>query len=144
MPTWVSDAYTDYAGRLQRDCTLKLIEVSAGKRAKNADLERIRVEEGERILASVPRSCRVIALDINGKSWSTTQLSQQMQSWMQSSLDVALLVGGPEGLSKECLQSADQSWSLSALTLPHPMVRVIVAEQLFRAWSLLHNHPYHR
>lgn len=144
MPAWVVEAYQDYASRFQRDCTLKLIEVSAGKRTKSADLERIRAEEGERMLAVVPRSCRVVALDVKGKPWSTLQLSNQLQSWMQSGLDVALLVGGPEGLSNECLQRADQHWSLSALTLPHPMVRVIVSEQLFRAWSILNNHPYHR
>jgi len=144
MPSWVVEAYQDYAGRCQRDCSLQLIEVSAGKRTRSADLERIRIEEGERMLSAVPRSCRVIALDINGKPWSTEQLSGQLQGWMQSGLDIALLVGGPEGLSEDCLQRADQRWSLSPLTLPHPMVRVIVAEQLYRAWSILNNHPYHR
>lgn len=144
MPDWVIEAYRDYASRCQRDCTLKLIEVSAGKRTKSADLEKIRIEEGERLLAAVPRSCRVVALDVHGKPWSTQQLSGQLQAWMQSGLDIALLVGGPEGLSEDCMQRAEQSWSLSPLTLPHPMVRVIVAEQLFRAWSILNNHPYHR
>lgn len=144
MPAWVIEAFQDYASRCTRDCSLKLIEVSTGKRTKHANLDRIRLEEGERMLAVIPRSCRVIALDIKGKSWSTLQLSTQLQGWMQSGLDVALLVGGPEGLSTDCLQRADQHWSLSALTLPHPMVRVIVAEQLFRASSILNNHPYHR
>jgi len=86
----------------------------------------------------------VIALDVLGKSWSTEQLSGQLDQWLASGQDIVLLVGGPEGLSKACLQRADQKWSLSALTFPHPLVRVILAEQLFRAWSILSNHPYHR
>jgi 23S rRNA (pseudouridine1915-N3)-methyltransferase len=86
----------------------------------------------------------VITLDVKGKPWSTEQLSQQLDSWMMSGRDVSLLVGGPEGLSPACLQRAEQSWSLSPLTFPHPLVRIVVAEQLFRAWSILTNHPYHR
>ncbi len=144
MPAWVDDAYQDYASRLQRDCTLKLVEINPGKRHKGADLNRLRMEEGKRILAAIPASTYVVALDVGGKSWSTEQLSEQLASWMQSGRDLALLVGGPEGLSEDCNRRADQSWSLSPLTLPHPMVRVIIAEQLFRAWSILNNHPYHR
>ena len=96
------------------------------------------------MLAAIPKGCRVVALEIQGKPWSTNQLSIQLQNWMQGGQDIALLIGGPEGLAKDCIQRADQSWSLSPLTLPHPMVRVIIAEQLFRAWSILNNHPYHR
>jgi len=144
MPDWVVSAWKDYASRLQNDVTLKLIEVPASKRSKSADLKKIQQEEGDRILAAIPKSCRVVAMAIDGKSWSTEALSEQLQNWMQCGQDIALLVGGPEGLSQACYESADQKWSLSPLTLPHPMVRVIVAEQLFRAWSILHNHPYHR
>lgn len=144
MPAWVTEAYQDYASRLQRECALNLIEISPGKRHKGADLDKIINEEGARMLAAIPKSCLVITLDVTGKSWSTQQLSAQLENWMSSGRDVALLVGGPEGLSEACRQHADQHWSLSALTLPHPMVRVIIAEQLFRAWSILNNHPYHR
>jgi len=144
MPSWVITAYEDYAARLPRECTLNLVEVSAGKRAKGANLKKITAEEGKKMLAAIPKGCRVIALEIQGKPWSTDQLSTQLENWMQGGQDIALLVGGPEGLAKDCVQRADQSWSLSPLTLPHPMVRVIIAEQLFRAWSVLNNHPYHR
>lgn len=144
MPAWVSEAWQDYAARLPRECSLKLVEISAGKRQKGADLKKIGIEEGKKMLAAIPKGCRVIALEIEGKSWSTKQLSAQLQNWMQGGQDIALMVGGPEGLANDCIQRADGKWSLSPLTLPHPMVRVIVAEQLFRAWSILNNHPYHR
>ena len=144
MPSWVTTAYEDYAARLPRECTVNLIEVGAGKRPKGADLKKITTEEGKKMLAAIPKGCRVVALEIQGKPWSTNQLSIQLQNWMQGGQDIALLIGGPEGLAKDCIQRADQSWSLSPLTLPHPMVRVIIAEQLFRAWSILNNHPYHR
>ncbi|HPY41824.1 MAG TPA: 23S rRNA (pseudouridine(1915)-N(3))-methyltransferase RlmH, partial [Thiolinea sp.] len=109
-----------------------------------SDLKRICELEGEKLLAAIPAGSLVIALDVLGKPWSTEQLSSQLDQWLASGQDVALLVGGPEGLSKACLQRSDQKWSLSALTFPHPLVRIIVAEQLFRAWSILSNHPYHR
>ena len=86
----------------------------------------------------------VIALDLRGKAWDTQELSTQMDGWLSMGRDVVLLIGGPEGLSAECFRLADASWSLSRLTLPHPMVRILVAEQLYRAWSILKNHPYHR
>ena len=144
MPAWVSDAYQDYAARLPRECSLQLVEISAGKRQKGADLKKIAIEEGKKMLAAIPKGCRVIALEIEGKAWNTAQLSMQLEGWMQGGQDIALLIGGPEGLANDCVQRADSKWSLSPLTLPHPMVRVIVAEQLFRAWSILNNHPYHR
>jgi 23S rRNA (pseudouridine1915-N3)-methyltransferase len=144
MPTWVVDAYQDYASRLHRECVLKLTEISPGKRHKGADLNRLRREEGQKMLAAIPASCHVVALDVAGKAWSTEELSRQLAGWLQSGQDLALLVGGPEGLSEDCYRRAAQRWSLSPLTLPHPMVRVIIAEQIFRAWSILNNHPYHR
>jgi 23S rRNA (pseudouridine1915-N3)-methyltransferase len=96
------------------------------------------------MLKAIPKGCRIVALDVGGKAWSTEQLSDQLGQWMGAGPDIALLVGGPEGLAEACLQQADGRWSLSPLTLPHPLVRVVVAEQLYRAWSLLRNHPYHR
>lgn len=144
MPGWVTEAWKDYAGRLSGDCSLDLIEIPAQKRTKGADLARIARDEGAKMLAAIPPRCRVVALDERGKQHDTRQLSGRLDSWMQSGQDIALLVGGPEGLSDECKQKAEETWGLSNLTLPHPMVRVIVAESLFRAWSLLHNHPYHR
>lgn len=144
MPTWVTEGFQDYAKRLPRECELVLREIAPGKRGKNADLARIREEEGERVMASLSRDDYVIALEVGGKPWDTVQLSNQVKDWMQEGRRIALLVGGPEGLSDACRAHANQLWSLSPLTLPHPIVRIIVAEQIYRAWSLLNNHPYHR
>ncbi len=144
MPGWVNTGTDEYAGRMPPQCQLLIREIAAEKRTKNSDLNRIRQSEGEKLLAAIPDGNLVITLDVKGKPWSTEQLAQQLDSWMMSGRDVSLLVGGPEGLSPACLQRAEQSWSLSPLTFPHPLVRIVVAEQLFRAWSILTNHPYHR
>lgn len=144
MPGWVTTGTEEYAGRMPPQCQLLIREIAAEKRTKNSDLNRIRQSEGEKLLAAIPDGNLVITLDVKGKPWSTEQLAQQLDSWMMSGRDVSLLVGGPEGLSPACLQRAEQSWSLSPLTFPHPLVRIVVAEQLFRAWSILTNHPYHR
>ena len=144
MPAWVTESYNEYAKRLPRECSLKLLEVTAGKRGKACSIKKAIEEEGKRILSVVPSGNRVIALDVEGKSWSTPKLSEQMKEWMQSGCNISLLVGGPDGLDETCIQRADQRWSLSALTLPHPLVRVVLAEQLYRAWTILVGHPYHR
>jgi 23S rRNA (pseudouridine1915-N3)-methyltransferase len=144
MPTWVQQGYQEYAKRLPSQCELHLIEIPLTRRGKNADITRIQQDEGKRMLTHIDRDSLVIALDERGKTWSTQQLSQQMNNWMQNYTQVALLVGGPEGLAPDCLQQAQQKWSLSALTLPHPLVRIVVAEQIYRAWTVINNHPYHR
>ncbi|MES9830022.1 MAG: 23S rRNA (pseudouridine(1915)-N(3))-methyltransferase RlmH [Candidatus Thiodiazotropha sp.] len=144
MPRWVAEGYEEYARRLPAECTLQLIEIAPGHRGKNADIARAMRDEGERMLKSIPRGCRVLALDVTGSAWSTERLSGKLEQWMSGGRDIALLVGGPEGLAPECLQRADGRWSLSPLTLPHPLVRVVVSEQLYRAWSMIRNHPYHR
>lgn len=144
MPAWVTSGYQEYAKRLNQDCQLKLIEVAPGKRGKNADLERIKNTEGDKILQAIPKNCRVVALEVKGKPWSTQALSRHMNDWLHGGQDVALLIGGPEGLSTACVARADVKWSLSPLTLPHPLVRVLLSEQLYRAYSILKNHPYHR
>ncbi|WP_456379835.1 23S rRNA (pseudouridine(1915)-N(3))-methyltransferase RlmH [Thiolapillus sp.] len=144
MPRWVQEGYQEYARRLPPECALKLLEVSARHRGKNADIARITRDEGQALLKAIPKSSHVIALEVDGRSWSTSDLATQLGNWMANGRDVSLLVGGPEGLATECRSRADQLWSLSSLTLPHPLVRVVIAEQLYRAWSILHNHPYHR
>ena len=144
MPRWVQEGYQEYAKRMPGECALKLIEIAPGHRGKSADIQRTIEKEGQAMLKAIPRNCRVMALDVKGRSWSTEQLSSQLGNWMGSGMDLALLIGGPEGLSQACLQRADDRWSLSTLTMPHPLVRVVVAEQVYRAWSLLRNHPYHR
>ncbi|MEB4589373.1 23S rRNA (pseudouridine(1915)-N(3))-methyltransferase RlmH [Candidatus Thiothrix sp. Deng01] len=144
MPGWVNEGTQEYASRMPPHCPLLIREIAAEKRTKNSDLQRIRQLEGEKLLAAVPSGDLVVALDVRGRQWPTEELARQLDKWMMSGRDVSLLVGGPEGLSQGCLQRAEQSWSLSLLTFPHPLVRVIVSEQLFRAWSILANHPYHR
>ncbi|MDD1651087.1 MAG: 23S rRNA (pseudouridine(1915)-N(3))-methyltransferase RlmH [Methylococcaceae bacterium] len=144
MPGWVTEGYQEYAKRLPRECELVLREIAPGKRGKQADIERNRNEEGDRLLAALSRDDHVIALEVGGKAWSTAELADQLQLWLWNGRRVALLVGGPEGLSDACRLRSQQMWSLSRLTLPHPLVRVVVAEQLYRAWSLLNRHPYHR
>lgn len=144
MPAWVEAGYTEYARRLPAECVLRLTEIAAGRRTKGADLRRLTEKEGEQMLAAVPRGARVVALDVGGRGWSTEQLAEQLRGWLADGRDLALLVGGPEGLAPACLAAAGERWSLSPLTLPHPLVRVVLAEQIYRAWSLLAGHPYHR
>jgi len=144
MPDWVKSGYDEYAKRLPRECHLQLLEIPAGKRGKGANLARAIREEGERMLAALPKEAHVIALDMRGNQWDTPQLALQLKDWLQDGHDVALLTGGPDGLAESCLNRADRLWSLSKLTLPHPLVRIVVAEQVYRAWSLLKGHPYHR
>ena len=93
---------------------------------------------------TLPEGDRVIALDVRGSAWSTEQLAEELSDWQMAGTNVSLLIGGPDGLSRDCLQRARQRWSLSALTLPHPLVRVVLAEQLYRAWTITAGHPYHR
>ena len=144
MPAYVEMGFKEYAKRLPTSCRLNLIEIPLRKRSKNVDLARLQRQEGEQMLAAIPKGAYVIALDERGKMWNSPQLSKQLGLWMQDYSKVALLIGGPEGLSDDCLQRAQQHWSLSALTLPHQLVRIVVAEQLYRAWSLLNYHTYHR
>ena len=144
MPDWVTTGFEEYQRRFPRDLPLELVEIPAGKRGKNADIARILQKEGELTLAACAKGARIVTLDIPGKPWTTPQLAQQLEAWKQDGRDVALLIGGPEGLAPECKALAEQRWSLSPLTMPHPLVRIVVAESLYRAWSLTTNHPYHR
>ncbi len=144
MPAWVTEGYQDYAKRLPRECALRLVEIPLGQRGKTRTAAQSRSEEGRQMLAALPRDCLVVALDVQGQAWSTETLADNLQQWLGSGRDVALLVGGPDGLSQDCLERAERRWSLSALTYPHALVRVVVAEQLYRAWTLSTGHPYHR
>lgn len=144
MPGWVQEAYAEYARRITGECTLELIEVPLSKRTKTASIEKLREEECRRLQAAVPRNCRCIAMDAGGQQWDTESLANEMQAWLKSGSDIALLVGGPDGLTQHCLRGVEKVWSLSRLTLPHPLVRVVVAEQLYRAQCILRGHPYHK
>ena len=144
MPQWVIEGFNEYAKRMPAECQLNLIELPPAQRSKTTDLKRAIEDEGQRILKAVPKNCDIVALDVTGKVHSTESLSKALENWLASGSDIALLIGGADGLASECLDSANSKWSLSKLTFPHPLVRVILAEQLYRAWSLLRNHPYHR
>lgn len=144
MPAWVEEAYGEYAKRMPRELRLKLHEIPAGRRGKNADVARLMRDEGARQLSAVPDGCRIVALDVAGRALDSNGLASRLRRQMEAGRDLALLVGGPEGLSPECLAAAEERWSLSALTLAHPVVRVVVAEQLYRAWSIISHKPYHR
>ncbi len=144
MPSWVAQGYQEYAKRFPPTYTLELVEIPAEKRTKQANIERLVQREGEKLLAAIKPGNRVIALDVKGQSWTTEQLAKHLQNWHDESQHIDMLIGGPDGLSPACLQKAHIKWSLSPLTLPHPLVRILLAEQLYRAWSILQNHPYHR
>lgn len=144
MPDWVTTGYEEYAKRLTDDVRLDLVEIPAGKRGKNADVARLTEKEGEAQLAAIPAQDYVVALEVGGRPLSTGDLSEKLGRWLQEGRNISLLVGGPEGLSAAASARADMKWSLSPLTLPHPMVRVLLAEQIYRAWTLLKGHPYHR
>lgn len=142
MPDWVATGFEDYARRMPRDCRLELVEIPLAQRGR--DVARAKQEEGARLLAALQPRERVICLCVEGRAWSTVELAERLGTWRQAGRDVALLVGGPEGLDEACLARAEAKWSLSALTLPHALVRVVLAEALYRAWSVLAGHPYHR
>jgi len=144
MADWVQEGYQEYARRMPGECALHLSEVPLGHRGKGVDVRRSVRAEGERMLALLPKGAEVVALDVGGVAWSSETLAGRLQTWLTAGRDLALLLGGPDGLAQCCLDRADVRWSLSPLTLPHPLVRILVAEQLYRAWSMLRNHPYHR
>lgn len=144
MPAWVKQGYEEYARRMPPECQLQLLEIPLAKRSKAGDVSRMINKEGEQMLAAIKKDSLLVAMEVSGQAWSTPQLAEQLTDWMQSGRNVALLVGGPEGLAPACQKKADLKWSLSRLTLPHPLVRIVIAEQLYRAVSILKNHPYHK
>ncbi|MDB6063242.1 MAG: rRNA ((1915)-N(3))-methyltransferase RlmH [Verrucomicrobiaceae bacterium] len=144
MPAWVEAGVNEYRKRLPAELQLDIREIALAKRGKNADIARAMQQEGSAMLAAIAPRDVVIALDVLGKAISTEQLAQRIAQWQLTGDNISLLVGGPDGLARECLDKSSERWSLSALTLPHPLVRVVFAEQIYRAWSINHNHPYHR
>ena len=143
VPKWVEEGYETYAARMPRDHALVLETVPAAAR-RGSDAKRWLEEEGDRLLARVPPEQRAIALDERGRSLSSAALATELERWRRDGRDVALLVGGADGLSAACRARAEWTWQLSAATLPHALVRILVAEQLYRASTLLSGHPYHR
>jgi 23S rRNA (pseudouridine1915-N3)-methyltransferase len=144
MPLWIQAGFYDYAKRLPKECRLNLIEVPSVYRSQHANISKIIERESTQLLKAIPPNNRIVALDISGKILSTEKLAKELQSWMQQGQDTSLLIGGTDGLSQQCLEEAELIWSLSHLIFPHFLVRVIVAEQIYRAMSILKHHPYHR
>jgi len=144
MPNWVNEAWTEYARRMPPSLSLSLREISMAKRSKNADTNRLTAVESKALYDAMPTRSRVIALDVRGQAWSTPKLALRLEQWMGEGRDVGFMIGGPEGIDTQVMKKADDRWSLGPLTLPHPLVRVVLAEQLYRAWTITQNHPYHR
>jgi 23S rRNA (pseudouridine1915-N3)-methyltransferase len=144
MPAWVETAVGEYTKRLQGEISLQVIEVPTAKRGKSSAVNKLVEQEGRAILMACPKVAKLVSLDVLGKPFSTEDLAQKLNDWRMDGSDIALVVGGPDGLSSEVLNASAQKLSLSALTLPHPMVRVILAEQIYRAWTITQGHPYHR
>ena len=144
MPGWINAGFEDYAGRMPRECRLELVEIPLARQRRSGDVARAVRDEGERMLAVADRADVLVALDVRGKPLDTSQLSRRLADWMQDGRTVDLLIGGPDGLAPDCIERAQMRWSLSPLTLPHGLVRIVVAEQLYRALSILRGHPYHR
>ncbi len=144
LPSWINDAYNDYAGRFSPECKLVLKEIPLGTSRRGGNIGKAIAEEGACMLAALPECAHLVALDMRGRSFGSEVLAKRLSRWLQDGGDVALLIGGPDGLADDCLARAEFKWSLSPLTLPHGLVRVVVAEQLYRAWTILKGHPYHR
>lgn len=144
MPGWVETGVAEYARRMPRECALKVTGLAPARRHKGQTVAQARAEEAERLLAAVPDGALIVALDEGGREFASADLARRLRGWMHDGQDVALLVGGPDGLDPNCLERAHLTWSLSRLTLPHALVRVVLAEQLYRATTILSGHPYHR
>ena len=144
MPSWVNQAISEFSKRLQEFVNFNLIEIPLAKRGKSSDLTRVLEKETSLIAAAIPQNSRVIALEIVGHSFSSEKLALRLEQLQQITSHLCFLIGGPEGLLPSILERADERWSLSTLTLPHPLVRIILLETLYRAWSIINNHPYHK
>lgn len=144
LPQWVGAGVAEFQARLPRAWRFDIVEIPVAARGANADVERLKRAEGEKMLRAIPAGAEVVAFDERGEALTTVQWSKALQHWQQHGYDVALLIGGPDGLAPECLTRAQRRWSLSKLTLPHALARVLVLEQLYRAWTVTQGHPYHR
>ena len=144
MSSWISTGFNDYAKRMPREAKIELVEIKPESRNTGKTVQQIMAAEAQRILTALPQNCLSIVLDEKGTLPTTLQLTDQMKKWMHAGCDVAFIIGGADGLHASVKQAAQQQMALSSLTLPHAMVRVLLAEQLYRAYSMMHNHPYHR
>ena len=144
MPAWIETGFNEYSKRMPADCRIVLKEIKPVERSGSKTAETVMALERAKIEAVLPKNTRIIALDERGKDLSSVGLSRQLTQWQQAGGDVAFVIGGADGLDAEFKAKADMLIRISSLTLPHGMVRVLLAEQLYRAWSITQNHPYHR
>ena len=144
QPSWVDSAFNDYVARLPRQWQFRLETIATAKRQKNTHAEVSKQAEGEKILAKMKPAEHVVVLDENGTQFTSKELAGKLEDWQSVGEDIVFIIGGPDGVSREVQARANSSWSLSKLTLPHGLARVLFAEQIYRAWSLLTGHPYHR
>jgi 23S rRNA (pseudouridine1915-N3)-methyltransferase len=144
MPGWVNEGFKEYNKRLPKDLRLHLIEVTPVNRSKTGSERNFIKEEDKRIRAAIPNGSLVIVLDDNGKHFTSLKLARNLEDWRKSGKDITFVIGGADGLHDTFIKEADLIWSLSGLTLPHTLVRIVLAEQIYRAWSITQNHPYHR
>ncbi|RJF95143.1 23S rRNA (pseudouridine(1915)-N(3))-methyltransferase RlmH [Noviherbaspirillum saxi] len=144
MPGWIEDGFAEYAKRMPPECRIQLKEIKPVERSGSKTAETVMALERAKIEAAIPKASRIVALDERGKDITTMQLSRLLTEWQQDGRDVTFVIGGADGLDAGLKASADMLVRISSLTLPHGMVRVLLAEQLYRAWSITQNHPYHR
>jgi 23S rRNA (pseudouridine1915-N3)-methyltransferase len=144
MPSWVNDGAKTYLERMPADYQISFTEIPAIKRDKNTDINNLLLKESKLLTSKCRNEQITVALDRLGKEITTKNLASQLQEWHDLSLDLNILIGGPEGIHAEILDTIKYKWSLSKMTLPHPLVRVLIAEQLYRAYSIIVGHPYHR
>ena len=144
MPGWVQQGVEEYCKRLPRELKPAWREIALARRGRELSAQQASAAEGAQMLKALPAADRVIALEVGGRRISTQGLADPLRQWQMSGDNYSFLIGGPDGLAPDCMERADYSWSLSDLTLPHPLVRVVLAEQLYRAWTITVNHPYHR
>ena len=143
-PSWVEAGLKEYLARMPHECPVKIITVATTKRAKNISTSQAQKREQNLLLKASPKNCYQIALDEKGSSWDTVKLSTKLEAWLQSMSVINIYIGGPDGFSESFLDQVDVVWSLSELTMPHMLVRLVLVEQLYRAWTVIQGHPYHR
>jgi 23S rRNA (pseudouridine1915-N3)-methyltransferase len=144
MPTWVETACADYLKRMPRELKISVSNIALAQRKGGGSVDQLKQQEASQIMQKMPRGSFSIALDERGKHWSSREWSRQLEYWMREHPRVNLIIGGPDGLTDECREACAQTVALGAMTMPHALVRVVLIEQIYRAWSLLNGHPYHR
>lgn len=144
MPEWINTGFSEFSKRLPPELQINLLEITPSIRKKSTPIEKNIKEEGKRIQSAIPTNSKLIILDEKGKSFSSVELSKKMEKWLPQGQDISIIIGGTDGIDDQIKKQANETWSLSAFTYPHALVRVIIAEQLYRAWSILKGHPYHR